>query len=211
MSRRKREFRCKYFDVEEDYFKIHSKHYDFLGGINPKFASKAIPELMVLIDKEPNFFDPYLDIYYYLKDYFDLPISSLILNSAYELATKLIVDRKGNWPDEMIFEAANNRHIIRVIIAKGELEWEKGKIIEAMDIFRWYLHTNLRDGLGVRYRMLAIRMKMSFPGYVTFCKSDKSGDTVDDWFMNNYQNFPDEFKEWSKLYYKKQPAIGPRT
>ena len=196
MTKYKREYSDPYYDIEEEYWALKEKYFYWDGGINPEFSEKAIPELIKLIEQEPNFFDPYLDIYYFLRKYFKIPIAELILNYAYEKAVSRISDKKGNWPDVMIYEAGNNRHIIRIIIAKGELEWEKGRIIEAMDIFRWYLRTNPRDGLGVRYRVLAIRMKMNAKEYVNFISNDKSGNEVENWFMENYKKFPDEFKEW---------------
>jgi hypothetical protein len=198
MPKYKREYRDPYYDIEEEYGALKNKYFYYVGGINPEFADKAIYELVNLIDREPNFLDPYLDIYYYLRDHSQLPVAELILNYAYDKAVSRISDKKGNWPDEMIYEARNNRHIIRVIIAKGELEWEKDRIIEAMDIFRWYLRTNPRDGLGVKYRILAIRMKWTSREYVDFISRDTSGDEIEDWFMENYQKFPDEFKEWER-------------
>ena len=96
-----------------------------------------------LIEKDPDYFDPYL----FLSEIFRAENSEeeaeKLLNEAYNRAIELITDKKGNWPDVLAWLWYENRHIISTIVNKAVFLWKAKKNDEALEIFR----KNQEEGL----------------------------------------------------------------
>jgi len=65
-----------------------------------------------------------------------------VLDKAYNQAIKIITDNKCNWPDIMEWDWLRNRYIIRTLLNKALLLWQKDKNEESLSILRKLLRTN---------------------------------------------------------------------
>ena len=65
-----------------------------------------------------------------------------VLDKAYNRTIKIITDNKGNWPDIMEWGWLRNRHIVRTLLNKALLLWQKDKNEESSLILRKLLRTN---------------------------------------------------------------------
>ena len=156
-----------------------------------------------LIEKDPDFLDSHVLLYQILQDEDNPAETEKILDEAYNRAIKLITDKHGNWPDVLEWGWLENRHIIRAILNKAILLWDKNKTEEALDIFRKLLKTNPGDNVGARDFILAIRMNMTYKEYEKrFNKGGYYDNESADWFNKNYKKFPDEFSWWEKAVEK---------
>lgn len=156
-------------------------------------------QLKQLIEKDPDFFDPYLLLYELFLNEDNLPEAESILNTAYERALNLITDKKGNWPEVLEWAWLENGHIIRTILNKAMALWQSGETDGALDLLRKLLKTNPGDNVDARDFILAIRMDMSFEEFeARFNKGGYYDSDLVDWFEENYKKFPDEFEWWEK-------------
>ncbi|MBN1455927.1 MAG: hypothetical protein JW945_06735 [Methanomicrobia archaeon] len=166
------------------------------SGRNISAVKKRLKQL---IERDPDFFDPYLLLCDLFLDEDNPQEAERLLNTAYERALNLITDTKGNWPDVLEWGWLENRHIIRAILEKAIASWYCGENESALDLLRKVLKSNPGDNVGARNYILAIRMGMSCDEFDT--RFDKGGyydsDLVN-WFEANYKNFPDEFEWWEK-------------
>jgi tetratricopeptide (TPR) repeat protein len=186
--------------IDKDH-RIAMDFYDIQEEYNEENTAATIKKLNALIEKEPDFFDPYLLLYQILNYEEKQQEAEKFLNTAYERALKKIVDKDGNWPDIMEWGWIENRHIIRTFINKGVNLWENDQTNEALDLFRKLLKTNPNDNAGARYFILGIKMKMSYDDFND--EFDKGGywdQDIDKWFDENVKNFPEEFGWWLKIF-----------
>ncbi|MFO7968055.1 MAG: hypothetical protein R6U44_10705 [Archaeoglobaceae archaeon] len=184
-----------YYDVLEDYYDLREK-----GGSGDVESLKLVEDkIWGLIEKDPDFLDPYILLYDILKEEENPQQAEELLDNAYERAVALITDKNGNWPDILEWMHLENRHIIRTILNKAILLWENEDFKNALELFRKLLKTNPGDNVGARHYILAIRMGMTFDEFED--RFDKGGyyDTeLMDWFEDNYKDFPDEFGWWEE-------------
>ncbi len=192
MAKKQREFVDKDHQVMDAYYSICKKY----KRSNAKFIKRRLEKL---IEKDPDFLDPYLFIFEILEDEGNLSEAEKILNEAYERALRLIRDKEGNWPDVLEWGWLENRHIIRTILNKALSLWKSGETDNALDLLRKLLRTNPRDNVGARDYILAIRMNMSFEGFEKrFNKGGYYDSELTEWFDKNYKKFTDEFDWWEK-------------
>ncbi|MFU8813583.1 MAG: tetratricopeptide repeat protein, partial [Balneolaceae bacterium] len=144
---------------------VQMKYYDTLDRLETATDQEMEKAMKKLIKEDPDFLDPYLILHGIYQDNEQWKKADEILNEAYEHAIKTILDKKGNWPDVLLWGFMENRHIIRTIFNKGVRLWDNGKTDEALDIFRKLLKSNPNDNVGVRDFILAIRMGISFEEY----------------------------------------------
>ena len=134
-----------------------------------------------------------------MQDEGNLSEAEKIFNEAYERSLKLIMDKKGNWPDVLEWGWLENRHIIRTILNKAISLWKIGETDGVLNLFRKLLKTNPGDNVGARDYILAIRMNMSFEDFEKrFNKGGYYDTDLSDWFDKNYKRFPDDFDWWEK-------------
>lgn len=190
-----REFIDEYRDVMGDYYefceKCNSGKIQSIGSLKKQIKQ--------LIDKDPDFLDPYILLYDLLKKEGNPQKAQEVLDDAYERAIHLITDRNGNWPDTLEWINLENRHIIRTILNKAIQLWETSDFEGALDLFRKLLKTNPGDNVGARQFILAIRMGMTFDEFEgRFNKGGYYDMELMDWFEDNYRAFPDEFGWWEE-------------
>ena len=196
MAKKQREYVDKNHNVTDVYYDLREKY----NGSNTKSTKRQLKQL---IEKDHDFLDSYLLLYEILQDDGNLPEAEKILNDAYERALKLIIDKKGNWPDVLEWGWLENRHIIRTILNKAISLWKNKEIDDALDLFRKLLKTNPGDNVGARDYILAIRMNMSFEEFENrFDRGGYCDKELSDWFDKNYKRFPDEFGWWEKAIEK---------
>lgn len=187
----------KYF-VDKDHA-VMEEYYDFLDSEEGQSPEKTEIKMKQFIEKDPKFLDPYLilvDLYAFNED-FDRAEETL--DRAFELAMKIITDKDGNWPDEMLWGHLENRHIIRTLLNKAIGLWTEGENDDALELFRKLLRSNPNDNIGARHYILAIRLGMTFDEFETQMMSG-SGYGYDGRRMMEFgrkmKDFPDEFDWW---------------
>lgn len=196
MAKKQREYVDKNHKVRDVYYDLCEKY----NGSNTKSIKRQLKQL---IEKDHDFLDSYLLLYEILQDDGNLPEAEKILNDAYERTLKLIIDKKGNWPDVLEWGWLENRHIIRTILNKAISLWKNKEIDDALDLFRKLLKTNPGDNVGARDYILAIRMNMSFEEFENrFDRGGYCDKELSDWFDENYKRFPGEFGWWEKAIEK---------
>jgi len=178
---------------------IQSKYYELMDRADQETLSyqKAVKLLKRLIEEDPDFLDPYLELYEIYQVENKDHKARQILNEAYERAIDLITDKQGNWPDVLLWGFLENRHIIRTILNKALLEWEDGNNDKALELLRKLLRTNPNDNVGARDYILAIRMGFSMLGFEDrFNKGGYYDMDLAIWFEEHARKFPDEFDWW---------------
>lgn len=178
---------------------VQSKYYELMERTHQENLGypKAIKLLKRLLEEDPDFLAPYLEIYeiYQIENKEDR--ARQILDGAYERAIHLITDKQGNWPDILLWGFLENRHIIRTILNKALLEWEDGDTDEALELLRKLLKTNPNDNVGARNYILAIRMGFTFAGFENrFNKGGYYDMELTKWFEEHARKFPEEFGWW---------------
>jgi hypothetical protein len=178
-----------YYNLCDD---VYAKH----EGRNTRAIKRQLKQL---IERDPDFLDPYLLLCDLFLEEDNLLEAERTLNAAYERALSLITDTKGNWPDVLEWGWLENRHIIRTILSKAMALWISGETGSALDVLRQLLKTNPGDNVGARNYLLAIRMGMRFDEFETrFNKGGYYDSDLVNWFEANYKKFPDEFEWWAK-------------
>jgi tetratricopeptide (TPR) repeat protein len=179
--------------------RVQSKYYDTLDRIDAEEMryQKIVKLMNRLIDEDPDFLDPYLEIYeiyqYENKD----KKARQVLEKAYKRAINLITDKKGDWPSVLLWGFLENRHIIRTILNKALLEWDDRNDAKALELLRKLLKTNPNDNIGAREYILAIRMGFTMAGFEDrFNKGGYYDMEVTTWFEEHAPKFPDEFDWW---------------
>jgi len=176
---------------------VQMKYYELLDSPEIKTSRDMERAMKKLIKQDPNFLDPYLILYEIYQDEGMFDKAEKILDTAYERANNLITDKKGNWPEGLMWGFLENRHIIRTIFNKAVSLWDKEHRDEALDLLRKLLKSNPHDNVGARDYILAIRMGMTFEEYEErFNKGGYYDRESINWFDKNAPKFPDEFGWW---------------
>ena len=185
--------------IDKDHRDVMDAYYDISEQLHEGVGSKAKikKDLIKLINKDPYFFDSYNTLYQILTDQKKEKEAIKLLNDGYRKCLELILDKKGNWPDLIEWGFLENRHVVRILINKAILEWELGNVDEALSLFKNLLRTNPRDNVGARFYILAIKMDMTFDDYEDrFNRGGYYDNKSWEWFNENVERFPEEFKEW---------------
>jgi len=190
--------------IDEDHQGI-DRFYDLLEqNITP---SKMQKEMQLLIDKYPDFYDPYLVIADILADTGKKRENAQILEKAYKHAIMRIADCNGRWPKEMRWGFLENRHLMRTIEYFATLCWDTGFTATALDIYRRLLRCNTNDNQGARHSILAIRLGLTKQEWQKPLESIHNGQVigldafkVSKIFNKNAKRFPEEFQWWFELH-----------
>lgn len=109
----------------------------------------------------------------------------------------------------MLWGYLENRHILRTLEEYGMILWSNNHPEGALDVFRRVLRMNPHDNQGMRYNILAIKLKLDVDEWEKpFTIKDENGDElgldagkVYQWFKKYAPKFPKEFK-WLLDYYE---------
>lgn len=194
----KKEFIDKQHRVMDRYYEIATDEVE--AAKTEEDIKEIISELSALIKEDPTFLDSYnlaADLYRY--DLNNEKEATKLEKAVYDIALETITDKKGNWPDALLWGFLENRHIIRALYRWGLNLWWNGNTKEALDIFRRLLKTNPNDNVGARYSILAVRLGLN-PDYDEKWALGSGVDAfkLEEWWDKNYKKFPEEFKEWEE-------------
>jgi tetratricopeptide (TPR) repeat protein len=184
--------------IDKERFEVEEMYWDFMESEEQDVA-KGIKELKSMIQKDPDFFDPYVVLFdYYHAD--NKPMLAFeIIKDGYNRAMKMIV-KKGKFPDELSWMFMENRHIIRIIFQYAMLMWEVGEKDEALRIFQQLLGSNPNDNIGARYVIVAMLDGMaSMREYEEKFETKEGyldGNKVEKWFQKAAKKYPDEIGWW---------------
>jgi tetratricopeptide (TPR) repeat protein len=186
----------KYF-VDKNHAAM-AEYYDFIDSEERSF-DKTEKKMKKFIQGDLSFLDPYLILFELYQNEMRLHEADEILERAYKIAIETITDKKGKWPDEMLWGHLENRHIIRTLLNKAMNLWLKGKNEDALDLLRKLLRSNPGDNIGARTYILAIRLGKRFDEFETQMMSDYGygydGKKMME-FEEKMKDFPDEFDWW---------------
>ncbi len=184
--------------IDEDH-EVMGPYYEILESYTGRNRKTTEKKLRKLIDRDPDFFDPYVRLAHFARSEGDSEEARILIDTAYERASRYITDEKGTWPDVLEWSWMENRHIIRAFLEKGIQSWRDENIENALDMFRKLLRTNPADNPGVRYFILAILENMSFEEFDDrFAKGGFYTPELDAWFIREIKKYPDEFGWWEK-------------
>ena len=184
--------------IDDERFEVEELYYDFMESENQD-VTKGIKELKSMIQKDPNFFDPYIVLYdYYHAD--NKPMLAFdILKNGYNRAIKMIV-KKGKFPDTLNWMFMENRHIIRILFQYAMLLWEVGEKDEALRIFQQLLASNSNDNIGARYAIVAMMEGMASMQEYEEKFETKDGyldaNKIEKWFQKTAKKYPNEIGWW---------------
>lgn len=170
--------------------------------------SELLPAMYALIEKDKDFYAPYLVAAEILFSEEKSDEAAELLMQAYMAAVIRVADEGGNWPDQLAWEFVENRHLLCVFQEYALLLWENDCLDEALELFRRILCMNPSDEQGIRYSMLALKMDLDICEWDTpFVTTDEHGcevgideEKMEAWFQKNAPQFSDEFR-WLLDYY----------
>ena len=155
--------------------------------------------LLNLIDKAPNFIQPYADLcvlYSRLEGVEDE--LAAIESAGFVISKSLVIDKNGNFPEVLEWGYIENRPIVRFLNMGAEELWQEGNLDEAKGLYEGLLRSNWMDNIGARYCLLAIYQGMSFDDYYnSFEAEDGLGKDIDKWFNKGFKKYP-LLVEWDK-------------
>jgi hypothetical protein len=171
-------------------------------------------KLRVLIEKDPGFLDPYVQLSHLLLSAGAAEEGCEIAAEAFSVAQKMIADREGNWPERMEWGWLENRHILRALHHFGWLLWRMGHVDHSLAVFRRIIRMNPNDNQGIRWEILAIRLGLDCeywdePFYSKdgpFAGETYDGSAIEKWFERESKKFPEEFA-WLFDEWKRSGAI----
>lgn len=144
----------QFFDKDRP---VMDAYYDICERFDGRRTKSIKKQLKGMIEKDPDFLDPYLMLYYMLLAEGDTVGAKKELDTAYERALNLITDEEGRWPDVLRWVWLENRHIIRTVLNKAIWLWIEWDLEGALDLFRRLLRSNPVDNVGARNYIMAIQ------------------------------------------------------
>jgi tetratricopeptide (TPR) repeat protein len=145
----------RYEYIDKDRFKVNELYWEFTESAVADDVKKSIKVLQGIVQKDPDYFDPYITLHeYYLMDGKQKKAIE-IMERGFQRAIDLI-DHNGKFPDELPYGFIENRHIIRMIFNFAMFIWENSDRDKALNIFMQLLNSNHNDNIGARYSIVAI-------------------------------------------------------
>ncbi len=143
----------EYIDI--DRFEVNEEYWEFLESLEADDIEEGIKVLKKIIQKDPDYYDPYITLHeYYIADgkgkkAFD------ILSQGYRRAKKLVM-AEDRFPDKLLWLFLENRHILRVMFNYAVIMWSTDSKAEALSIFQQLLKSDTNDNIGARYAIIAL-------------------------------------------------------
>lgn len=180
--------------VAIDFFEIQK-------GFNGLHLNRVKNQLKRLIQKDPDYYDPYLLLYDILIEEEYEEEAEEILDIAYEKILDKITNGDGRWPERLEWGWDENRHIIRTLYNRALSFFRDDHMKEAEELFNHLFRANPNDNLGVRYYLLAIKEKLSYPEFAAAFMEDGSySNRIDKWFLKRAGNYPKIFDWWLNFF-----------
>ena len=181
-------------DFLEKPRKIMETYYDLMED------DHDTDDMLALIEKDPDFYDPYLYVANDLKELGEEAEARRLEDEAFTRALARIKDQDGRWPDTLIWGHLENRHIVRALMRGADNLWQDGKAEEALKVYRKLLQTNLSDNIGARYAIIGLRMGLTYDQYLAevWPEPTMPADHIDDWFSEHAPKYAEELRDWKR-------------
>ncbi|MEK7137518.1 MAG: hypothetical protein AAB853_04515 [Patescibacteria group bacterium] len=168
-------------------------------------------EFEAIQEEAPDFLAPYVELSHSALANGEPEEAFSIAVFAYMLAVQRIADREGNWPEVMEWAWLENRPLMRALHHFAWMLWQFGQPDHAGMILRRILRMNPGDNQGIRYELLAIRLRLPVETWdKPFFVNDGpmagvawDARKIGQWFDHEAKKFPDEF-DWLFAEWKKQ-------
>jgi len=187
--------------IDKDRFEVNEMYWNFLDSEVAGDSKKSIKKLKEIIKKDPNFFDPYINLHEYYFSENKTKEAFEILTEGFNRAMKLI-HNKERFPDELIWGFMENRHIIRIIFAYATLVWLAGDSKKALAIMLQLLKSNPNDNIGARYYIVAILENYACAEDLDEMFEEKfkmDAFKIEDWFHKKSQRHQNILGWWFEL------------
>jgi len=160
----------------------------------------GIEDIMRIIDKDPDFLDPYLYVTESLYDQGHDEKAEMFAEKAFVRALGMILDVDGSWPDELLWGFHENRHIMRVLMHKADYEWRMGRTENALTLYKNLLRVNLGDNLGARFAIVGIRAGLTYEKYMktVWPSTSVPASRLDTWFKKHVHLAATDLQEWKQ-------------
>lgn len=198
--------------IDMDRFPVQERFWELMEREDHYSDEELIAHLKMLIDMDPDFFDPYITLYELYMEQGNESVATEILTDGYVRALLLlgVVDDE-DFPG-LPWGFTENRHIVRIIYDYATHLWERGGNEKALPIYERLLRSNPEDNIGARYAIAAI-----LDGYAnhdaferTFSNSEGYGlDPVflDTWFQRVVREHPERFGWWMEWSAAQDPLL----
>lgn len=172
---------------------IMDEYLDIADGTE-KDEKKLIAKLHEFIDRDPEFYDPYV----WLADYYSKCGAKVrarkLIQEAFDRAKARILDAMGRWPDRLDDGHLENRHITRALLNEAIMLWSTNHAGDALDILRNLLRMDPSPSGCICYYILAIRLGFTFETFENkFSRGEGYDPAVDEWFAQERVKFPEEW------------------
>ncbi len=191
----KREF------VDMDRYDAASEYWDFLESGTAEKIDSAIEALREIIKKDPDYLDPYIELYGYLTETGEEKEAIETMKTAYERAIALIGVSKGKGFPAISWLFQENRHIVRALYSYATMLWGRKEKKSALQLYMQLLRSNPDDNIGARYAAAAILD--GFESHDEFEDRFSSPDgyglnvmLLNTWFESVSLRFPKIFEWW---------------
>jgi len=196
------------YKIAEDYeyidksrYKVQDEYWSILEN-DSLSIEKREEKLLNLIQKDADFFDPYISLSELYAEQKRAKEHCEILQKGFDRAINLI-SRNGQMPSMLEWGFIENRHIIRMIYNYANFVWLVNDREKAYAIFKLLLKMNINDNIGARYAMMAILEGFESPYRLEELFMDEEGFGLDafgldDWFDRVVQKHKKEIDWWLK-------------
>ena len=182
---------------DQDRYEATEAYWNFLESKAADDPKKSITELKKIIEKDPDFYDPYISLYEYYMDVGNARRAFETMQKGYKRAMRRLAPQ-GVFPDRLSWYHVENRHIIRILFNTATMFWATGMTLNALSILMQLLYSNTDDNIGARYAIVAL-----LEGHETYEGFEKKFDlgqgvdivSLDNWF-NTHAIMHKEFIGW---------------
>ena len=187
--------------IDKDRYEVTETYWNFLESKKADDAKKSIIELKKIIEKDPDFYDPYISLYEYYMDEGNTKLAFETMQKGYSRAMKRLAPQ-GIFPDRLSWGYIENRHIIRLLFNTATMLWATGMTLNALSILMQLLYSNTDDNIGARYAIVAL-----LEGYETYEDLEEKFDMgegldiimLDDWFHTHVMKHKEFIGWWMEL------------
>lgn len=154
--------------------------------------------LRTLIDKYPDFYEPYITLYVKLQSYDREVECAYFLDKAINRAMKRLRITNGEFPKHLLWEWSANKPIIHLLLTKAVSEWRKDEYEKALHIFITILASNPKDEISIRYCIYAIKSGMTFDEFINEfpASCDELTEKFEAWFNAGNPDYDRDILGW---------------
>ena len=180
--------------IDKDRYEVNQLYWDFLDSPDAEDPKKSVTILKKIIQKDPDYFDPYLTLHDYYLDLKQGEKAFDVLYEGFNRASRLI-SKNRQFPKCMEWEFVENRHIIRIIYYYAIALWTVRDPDAALIYLKALVDMVPNDNIGARYAIAAI-----LDGYSSLYEWESQ-------FETEYGLDAAKVEQWFQQMLKKQPSL----